>query len=93
MRVEVAYVGAGDELLVEVQVAEDATLGDALRAAGIADRIAFVPDANAYAIFGKRAALDTRLREGDRVEITRPLVFDPKVARRRRASPPRGEKS
>jgi putative ubiquitin-RnfH superfamily antitoxin RatB of RatAB toxin-antitoxin module len=38
-----------------------------------------------YAIFGQRARADTPLRDGDRVELTRPLVADPKDARRRRA--------
>ena len=38
-----------------------------------------------YAIFGQRARADTPLKDGDRVELTRPLVADPKDARRRRA--------
>jgi putative ubiquitin-RnfH superfamily antitoxin RatB of RatAB toxin-antitoxin module len=38
-----------------------------------------------YAIFGQRARADTPLRDGDRVELTRPLVADPKDARRQRA--------
>jgi putative ubiquitin-RnfH superfamily antitoxin RatB of RatAB toxin-antitoxin module len=38
-----------------------------------------------YAIFGQRARADTPLRDGDRVELTRPLLADPKDARRRRA--------
>lgn len=38
-----------------------------------------------YAVHGERATLDTRLRDGDRVELLRPLLVDPKEARRRRA--------
>jgi len=38
-----------------------------------------------YAIFGQRARADTPLKDGDRIELTRPLVADPKDARRRRA--------
>jgi putative ubiquitin-RnfH superfamily antitoxin RatB of RatAB toxin-antitoxin module len=36
-------------------------------------------------IFGHKASLDQVLREGDRVEIYRPLIADPKEARRQRA--------
>ncbi|WP_426114749.1 RnfH family protein [Massilia sp. PWRC2] len=37
-------------------------------------------------IFGKKKSLDTVLRDGDRVELYRPLLADPKESRRRRAS-------
>ena len=37
-------------------------------------------------IWGRRCELDTALREGDRLEIYRPLTVDPKVARRERFS-------
>ncbi|HEX4522100.1 MAG TPA: RnfH family protein [Casimicrobiaceae bacterium] len=37
-------------------------------------------------VFGVRVALDTRLSDGDRVEIYRPLQADPKDLRRRRAN-------
>jgi len=40
-----------------------------------------------YAIFGQRAHPDTPLADGDRVELLRPLVADPKDLRRRRARP------
>ncbi|TFV98652.1 RnfH family protein [Oxalobacteraceae bacterium OM1] len=36
-------------------------------------------------IYGKARPLDTVLRENDRVEVYRPLIADPKEARRRRA--------
>jgi putative ubiquitin-RnfH superfamily antitoxin RatB of RatAB toxin-antitoxin module len=36
-------------------------------------------------IYGRRVTLDTKLADGDRVEIYRPLRADPKEARRQRA--------
>ena len=39
-----------------------------------------------YAVFGRRVAADAPLRDGDRVELLRPLRMDPKEARRRRAA-------
>jgi putative ubiquitin-RnfH superfamily antitoxin RatB of RatAB toxin-antitoxin module len=40
----------------------------------------------AYAIFGRRVDPASRLAKDDRVEITRPLVCDPKLARSHRAA-------
>ncbi len=37
-------------------------------------------------IFGKAAAMTTVLSDGDRVEIYRPLIADPKEVRRKRAA-------
>ncbi len=37
-------------------------------------------------IFHRRCSLDAPVRDGDRVEIYRPLVLDPKDARRMRAA-------
>lgn len=60
---------------------EGATVADALAACG--DRpVRAVEDS--LGIWGRAAALDTRLRHLDRVEIYRPLQVDPKVARRER---------
>jgi len=56
-----------------------ASLGDALAAAGKA------MDADA-GIWGKRATADTRLADGDRIELYRPLIADPKAARKKRAT-------
>jgi len=58
-----------------------ATVGQALAASGWQDDAQTV----ACAVFGVRAADETELHEGDRVELLRPLVADPKDARRRRA--------
>jgi putative ubiquitin-RnfH superfamily antitoxin RatB of RatAB toxin-antitoxin module len=65
---------------VELELAEAATVQDAVLAAGWGDD----PEAVAYAIFGQRADRETVLRDGDRVELLRPLLADPKDARRQR---------
>jgi putative ubiquitin-RnfH superfamily antitoxin RatB of RatAB toxin-antitoxin module len=41
-------------------------------------------------VWGRWATLDSVLRDGDRVEIYRPLQADPKEVRRRRAAKKRG---
>jgi putative ubiquitin-RnfH superfamily antitoxin RatB of RatAB toxin-antitoxin module len=45
----------------------------------------FDPAVHLAGIFGKKKPLDTLLRPGDRVELYRPLLADPKESRRRRA--------
>jgi putative ubiquitin-RnfH superfamily antitoxin RatB of RatAB toxin-antitoxin module len=42
--------------------------------------------ANKVGIFGKVARLDAGLHDGDRIEIYRPLIADPKQARKKRAA-------
>jgi len=86
VRVQVAYVGPGIEALVTIEVAADASVDDAVVQSGILSRID-VPRAElAFAILGRRVDRQARLASDDRIEITRPLVCDPKLARRRRAA-------
>lgn len=68
---------------VRLSLPAGSTVRDALRAAGWEHDA----DAVAHAVFGQRVAPDAPLGEGDRVELLRPLVADPKDARRRRAAP------
>ena len=86
MRVRVAYVAPGVELLVTLELVAGATVADAVRAPAIAERIGAVPGEAAYAIFGRRVRGDTPLADGDRVDITRPLRCDPKAVRHERAA-------
>jgi putative ubiquitin-RnfH superfamily antitoxin RatB of RatAB toxin-antitoxin module len=83
IHVQVCYPSAPLPVLRELTLAEGSTLHDALRASDIdvpGLDLATCP----VGIFGKKKTPDTVLREGDRVEIYRPLVADPKDARRRR---------
>ena len=86
VRIQVAYVAPGTECLVALDVALGTTVAEAVRQSGMASQLDGARDSAVYAIFGKRVTGDTRLAEGDRVEITRPLTCDPKTIRRRRAA-------
>jgi putative ubiquitin-RnfH superfamily antitoxin RatB of RatAB toxin-antitoxin module len=83
--VEVVYATAERQTLVEFEVTEGTTVGQAIDLSGIR---AAHPEIGLCCvktgIFGRLAALDAVLRERDRVEIYRPLRADPKEARRRR---------
>jgi len=84
VRVVVAYAAPGIERLVPVTLPAGATLAQAVDASGLVEREGLGASI-AFAIHGQRAAPDTPLRDGDRIEITRPLLADPKAARRARA--------
>jgi len=79
IRVEVVYARREGTDVVTVQLPAGATVRDAVAAAGIAD-------SRALGIFGKRVRADAPLADGDRVEIYRPLLLDPKERRRQRAA-------
>jgi putative ubiquitin-RnfH superfamily antitoxin RatB of RatAB toxin-antitoxin module len=82
--VEVVLALPGRVLLKRLMLDAGATAAEAVRVAGL--RQDGLPvDLQRLGIFGRRVAPDQPLRDGDRVEIYRPLVLDPKEARRRRA--------
>ena len=85
MRVEVAYASPDVEALVEVHVGRGAVVADAVALCGLIGRLGLDASRLAYAIHGQRVAADTPLRDGDRVELLRPLQADPKRVRRDRA--------
>lgn len=86
IEIEVAYATPARQLLVKIQVPEGCTLEGAIDRSGIREEFPdMVIDDSAVGIFSRKAPLGQELREGDRVEIYRPLIADPKEARRRRA--------
>jgi uncharacterized protein len=86
LRVEVAYVGPEGQFLVPLELADGATAGDAICASNLAPRIVAVTIGDdSVGIWSKPCTLATPLRDGDRVEIYRPLRADPKEIRRLRA--------
>jgi hypothetical protein len=91
VRVEVVYALPLQQDVISLDVAAGATVGQALAASGM---LARHPDIDLriarVGIWGRSTTLDALLREGDRVEIYRPLQVDPKEVRRRRAARKRG---
>jgi len=83
IRVEVAWALPQRQWLVALELPAGASVGDAVLASGLAAEIAGAAD---FGIHGSRVDAGTRLRDGDRVEVYRALVFDPKESRRRRAA-------
>jgi len=84
IRVGVVYADPQRQIVREIEVEADATVNDAIQASGLLrDFPEFRPAG--VGIFGRRVAPDAGLRDGDRIELYRPLLIDPKEARRRRA--------
>lgn len=96
MKVEVAYALPERQQLIALELHEGATALDALQASGLLQREAAIA-ASAHpqgcaaqtptlSVFGKVVAPTTLLRDGDRVEVLRPLQADPKEVRRKLAA-------
>lgn len=84
--VEVVYAKPESQRLLTVVVPAGCTAIEAIRLSGLIEQFPALnlPQA-ALGIFGRRVPPSTVLKAGDRVEIYRPLVANPKAARRRRA--------
>jgi uncharacterized protein len=85
MRVEVLYALPDVQDVVVLELAEGACARDAVAASGLLARHRLPAASLTLGISGRKASPDSPLRDGDRVEILRPLLIDPNEARRRRA--------
>ncbi|KAE9646849.1 RnfH family protein [Pseudomonas sp. PB103] len=89
IEIEVVYAAVDRQVLRSVSVAEGATVRAAVVASGIGVEFPELDLAQCpLGIFGKVVAdADSRLvQAGDRIEIYRPLLADPKEVRRLRAA-------
>ena len=84
MNIEVVLAWPRRAESVRLEMPLGATVGEAVAASGLP-----LEAVAAWAVHGVRAEPGTLLRDGDRVELLRPLQADPKEARRRRAARPR----
>jgi putative ubiquitin-RnfH superfamily antitoxin RatB of RatAB toxin-antitoxin module len=87
----VAIDATAGPLLIEVDLAGDATIDTALaqaRAAVQRDRLpcAMDWDGAAVGVWGQRCERTAVPQDGDRIEVYRPLPADPRERRRRRAA-------
>jgi len=86
IRVEVAYALPHQQVLLQLGLPSGATVETAIWLSGVLNQFPEIDLAkNKVGIFSKLVALDTVLRDQDRVEIYRPLIADPKEVRRQRA--------
>ena len=85
MNVGVCYAEIDRQLWMRIEVPNSSTIEDTITLSGV---LKLYPEINLSSqkvgIFGKIAALDTPVKEGDRVEIYRQITVDPQTVQRRR---------
>ena len=87
LRIEVVYALPDAQHVIALELAAGATVRAAIERSGLLRQFPEIRLAHAgVGIFGRLAKLDDRLGDGDRLEIYRPLVRDPKEARRELAA-------
>lgn len=86
MKIEVAYASREKQCILEIEVEPGSTIQSAIECSGILEKF---PEINlatqSVGVFSKKRSLSDLVHEGDRIEIYRPLLIDPKEARRARA--------
>ncbi len=90
MQIEVAYALYEEQYLDVEEVSEGCTVEQALAQSKMLKRFPDL-DTEKVGIFGKMVKHDYVLREGDRIEIYRPLKADPKDRRREKVAKERQE--
>jgi len=83
--VEVAYALKNKQLILELDAEKGVTAEQAILQSGILEQFPEIDlTKSKIGIFGKLSKASTELKAGDRVEIYRPLIADPKEVRRKR---------
>lgn len=86
LRIDAVYCPQPGQVdTVTLQLPAGATVADALQASGLLARHGLSLDGVQAGIWSRVKPHDTALRDGDRVELYRPLTVDPKEARRVRS--------
>ncbi|WP_417071149.1 RnfH family protein [Niveibacterium terrae] len=86
LAIEVVFAQMRHADIVRIKLPEGASVKEAVEASGLLQKHPEIDlDTGKFGVFGKLVKPDTVLRSGDRVEIYRPLIADPKEVRRRRA--------
>ncbi|WP_240554887.1 RnfH family protein [Oceanicoccus sagamiensis] len=96
IKVEVTYALPHKQQIIAVEVAEGTTVFAAAEQSGIVGQFPELDLASAkMGVFGKAVPKPQQevVKEGDRVEIYRPLIADPKEVRKARAAKVKAEKA
>lgn len=87
INIELIYALPDEQDLIAIQVEAGTNVEQAIEQSGLLKRYPQINlQENKVGIFSKVTQLDTILREGDRIEIYRPLIADPKEVRKRKAA-------
>ncbi len=85
--IEVAYATPAKQIILECEIDAGTSPRAAVKSSGIDQHFPEIDlDHCDLGVFGKAIAADYELQNGDRIEIYRPLIADPKEVRRQRAA-------
>jgi uncharacterized protein len=86
IEIEVAYAKPEEQIIVTLNVSQTTTIEQVINLSGLLSRFPEIGHSEIkVGIFGVVCKPEQTVRKGDRVEIYRPLLHDPKEARRQRA--------
>lgn len=84
MQIGIAYSEPGQQIWLNIEVPDTATVQEAIDRSGILKQFPHIDlSAQKVGVFGKLAKLDAALRPGDRVEIYRGIICDPATVPRK----------
>lgn len=84
MKIGIAYALPQRQAWFNVEIPDGATIKDAIERSGILKQFPEIDlDQQKVGVFGKVGKLDAVLNDGDRVEIYRPIICDPKTVPRK----------
>ena len=84
MNVGIAYADKFKQTWLKLEVPDGSTIKEALEFSGLLKQFPDIDlESQAVGIFGKISKLDTKVADGDRVEIYRPITADPETVERR----------
>jgi len=87
IHIEVAYAKPEEQVIIPIKMEDGATAEQAIEQSKIQQRFSEINLLKQkIGIFSKPCKLDAVLRDGDRIEIYRPLIADPKAVRKQRAA-------
>lgn len=91
LQISVVYVGAAEQFQRNLEVRVGTSIEESIDQSGVLGRFPEIDlGVNKIGIFGKLAKLNQVPQDGDRIEIYRPLIADPKAARKQRAADSKG---
>lgn len=86
IQVEVVYALPNEQRVLSLMVEPHSSVEDIIQQSGV---LALYPEIdltiNKVGVFSRNVKLNATVNEGDRIEIYRPLLADPKEIRRKRA--------
>lgn len=84
MQVGIAYIEPGQQIWLNIEVPNEATVQQVIEQSGVLQRFSHLDlSVQKVGIFGKLVKLDASPKPGDRIEIYRPITADPATIPRR----------